>query len=335
MIGKPFLRQRLAFFVLLATLAMSPGIALYSGLVAAQDRYPAKPITIVVGNAPGGSNDVFARIVAKHLSDAWNQPVLVDNKPAAQGLIGNAYVARSAADGYTLAMVSSTFTTSAAIMPALQYDPVRSFSPVAMLGRGPLLFTVSNSTPFNTVAEVVAYAKANPGKLNYATSGVGSINNFATNIFMDVVDAKLTHIPYKGMGPAVTDLIAGRTEVLIASAPSIFTQVKAGKVRAIAVTTAARSSIAPHLPTLEQAGYKGANVDLWWGILAPAGTPTATVDRLNGELNRITQSAEMKDFFLREGAEPAPMKAAEFARQIATEIERWKKVAKDADIKPD
>jgi tripartite-type tricarboxylate transporter receptor subunit TctC len=301
----------------------------------AQDKFPSKPITLVVGNAPGGSNDIFARVVAKHLNDAWGQPVLVENKPAAQGLIGNAFVARAPPDGYTLAVVSSTFTTSAAIMTTLQYDPLKSFAPVAMLAKGPLLFTVANSTPFNTVSEVVAYAKVYPGKLNYATSGVGSINNFATNIFMDAVDIRLTHIPYKGMGPATTDLIAGRTEILIASAPSILSQVKAGKVRALAVTTATRSAVAPNLPTLEQSGYRGSNVDLWWGVLAPAGTPQPVVDKLNAEINRMTQSAEMKDFFLREGAEPAPMKPAEFARQIAAEIERWKKVAKDADIKPE
>jgi tripartite-type tricarboxylate transporter receptor subunit TctC len=220
-------------------------------------------------------------------------------------------------------------------MTTLQYDPLKSFAPVAMLAKGPLLFTVANSTPYKSVAEVVAAAKANPGKLNYATSGVGSINNFATNLFMAAAGIKITHIPYKGMGPAVTDLLGGQTEILIASAPSILAQVKAGKVRALAVTSPDRSPVAPDLPSLEQAGYKGASAELWWGVLAPAGTPPAVVDKLNAEINRIVQSAEMKEFFLREGAEPAPLKPAEFGKLIAAEIARWKKVAQAANIQPE
>jgi len=301
----------------------------------AQGTYPSKPINIVVGSAPGGSNDVFARAVGKRLTDAWGQPVIVDNKAAAQGLVANTYVAKAAPDGYTLVVLSSTFTTSAAIMTTLQYDPLKSFAPVAMLAKGPLLFTVANNTPYKSVAEVVAAAKAAPGKLNYATSGVGSINNFSTNLFMAAAGIKLTHIPYKGMGPAVTDLLGGQTEILIASAPSILAQVKAGKVRALAVTSPTRSPVAPDLPSLEQAGYKGASAELWWGVLAPAGTPPAVVDKLNAEINRIVQSVEMKEFFLREGAEPAPLKPAEFGKLIEAEIARWKKVAQAANIQPE
>ena len=301
----------------------------------AQGTYPSKPINIVVGSAPGGSNDVFARAVGKRLTDAWGQPVIVDNKAAAQGLVANTYVAKAAPDGYTLVVLSSTFTTSAAIMTTLQYDPLKSFAPVAMLAKGPLLFTVANNTPYKSVAEVVAAAKAAPGKLNYATSGVGSINNFSTNLFMAAAGIKLTHIPYKGMGPAVTDLLGGQTEILIASAPSILAQVKAGKVRALAVTSPTRSPVAPDLPSLEQAGYKGASAELWWGVLAPAGTPPAVVDKLNAEINRIVQSVEMKEFFLREGAEPAPLKPAEFGKLIEAEIARWKKVVQAANIQPE
>ena len=303
--------------------------------VQAQAAFPIKPITLEVGSAPGGSNDTFARAIGKRLTDSWGQPVIVDNKAAAQGLVANTFVAKAAPDGYTLVVLSSTFTTSAAIMTTLQYDPIKSFAPVAMLAKGPLLFTVSNSTPYKSVAEVVAYARANPGKLNYATSGVGSINNFATNLFMASSGTKLTHIPYKGMGPAVTDLLGGQTEILIASAPSIMQQVKAGKVRAIAVTSPGRSPIAPELPSLEQSGFKGASAELWWGVLAPAGTPPAVVDKLNAEINRITAGADMKEFFLREGAEPASLTPAAFGQVIAGEIERWKKVAKAANIVPE
>jgi tripartite-type tricarboxylate transporter receptor subunit TctC len=297
--------------------------------------WPAKPVTLVVGSAPGGSNDTFARAIGKKLSEALGQPVVVDNKPAGGGVIANAYVAKAPPDGYNLVVLSSTFTTGAAIRNNLQYDAVKSFKPVAMLGKGPLLVTVPNESPYKTIADLVAAAKANPGKLNYGTSGAGSINHFATELFADAAGIKLTHVPYKGMGPATTDLLGGQIQLLVASAPSILAQVKGGRVRALAVTSANRSPVAPDLPSLEQSGYKGSASELWWGVLAPAGTPQPVVDRLNAEINKIILSPEMKEFFLKEGAEPAAMKPAEFEAFIAAEIERWKQVAKAADIKPE
>jgi len=297
--------------------------------------YPSKPITLVVGSAPGGSNDTFARAIGKRLQEALGQPVIVDNKPAGGGVIANGFVAKAPADGYAMVIVSSTFTTGAAIRTNLAYDAVKSFKPVAMLARGPLLVTVPNDSPFKSIGELVTYAKANPGKLNYGTSGAGSINHFATELFSDAADIKITHVPYKGMGPATTDLIGGQIQILVASAPSILAQVKGGRVRALAVTTATRSPVAPELPSLDQAGYKGSASELWWGLLAPAGTPQPVVDRLNAAINKIILSADMKDFFLKEGAEPAAMKPAEFQAFIASEVERWKKVAKAADIKPE
>jgi tripartite-type tricarboxylate transporter receptor subunit TctC len=297
--------------------------------------WPAKPITLVVGSAPGGSNDTFARAIGKKLSDALGQPVLVDNKPAGGGILANAFVAKAPPDGYNLVVLSSTFTTGAAIRTNLQYDAIKSFKPVAMLGKGPLLVTVANESPYKTIGELVAAAKANPGKLNYGTSGAGSINHFATELFLDAAGIQMVHVPYKGMGPATNDLLGGQIQVLVASAPSILAQVKGGRVRALAVTTAARSPVAPDLPSLEQSGYKGSASELWWGVLAPAGTPQPVVDRLNTEFNKIVLSADMKEFFLKEGAEPAAMKPAEFEAFIAGEIDRWKQVAKAADIKPE
>ncbi|MBB1631549.1 tripartite tricarboxylate transporter substrate binding protein [Cupriavidus sp. UME77] len=297
--------------------------------------YPAKPISLVVGSAPGGSVDLFARAIGKHLQDALGQPVLVENKPAGGGVIAGTYVARAPADGYALLMVTSTFTTGAAIRTNLPYDAVKSFKPVGMLAKGPLLVTVSANSPFKSVADLVANAKANPGKLNYGTSGAGSINQFASELFADAADIKLTHVPYKGISPAVTDMVGGQIQMMVASAPSILSQVKSGRVRALAVTTAGRSPVAPDLVPLEQAGYKGSAVELWWGILAPAGTPQALVDKLNGEIGKIVQSQDMKAFLLKEGAEPAVMKPAEFATFIASEVERWRKVAKAADIRPE
>lgn len=298
----------------------------------AQNGYPNKPVTLVVGSAAGGSNDVFARAIGKRLQDALGQPFLVDNKPSGGGIIANNIVARAPADGYQLAVVSSTFTTGAAIRTNLQYDALKDFSPVAMLARGPLLVTVNKDKPYNTIQQLVDAAKTNPGKLNYGTSGAGSINQFATEIFADASGTRLTHVPYKGMGPAVTDLISGQIDILVASAPSVLPQVKAGRVKALAVTTAQRSPVAPDLPSLTQLGYKNSSVDLWWGVLAPAKTPQAVVDKLNTEIGKILQSEEMKTFLLKEGAEPITMKPNEFRDYISNEISRWKEVAQKADI---
>lgn len=298
----------------------------------AQNAYPNKPVTLVVGSAAGGSNDVFARAIGKRLQDALGQPFLVDNKPSGGGIIANNIVARAPADGYQLVVVSSTFTTGAAIRNNLQYDAVKDFSPVAMLARGPLLVTVNKDKPYNTIQQLVDAARANPGKLNYGTSGAGSINQFATEIFADASGARLTHVPYKGMGPAVTDLISGQIDILVASAPSVLPQVKAGRVKALAVTTAQRSPVAPDLPSLTQMGYKNSSVDLWWGVLAPAKTPQVVVDKLNTEIGKILQSEEMKAFLLKEGAEPVTMKPNEFRDYISNEINRWKEVAQKADI---
>jgi tripartite-type tricarboxylate transporter receptor subunit TctC len=297
--------------------------------------YPTKPLTIVVGSAPGGSNDVFARALARRLQDSLGQTVIVDNRPSDGGVLANSVVARAQPDGYTLVVVSSTFTTGAAIRTNLQYDAIKDLRPVAMLARGPLLVTVRKESPFRSIQELVAAAKTKPGKLNYGSSGTGSINQFATELFSEAAGIQLTHIPYKGMGPATTDLLGGQLDLLVASAPSILQQVKGGRARALAVTTAGRSPIAPDLPSLEEVGYKGSAIDLWWGVLAPAKTPQPVVDKLNAAINREIESPEMKSFFLNEGAEPAPLNPAEFAEYIATEIARWKAVAKAADIKPD
>jgi tripartite-type tricarboxylate transporter receptor subunit TctC len=315
--------------------ALGLALVLSSTASAQAPAWPARPVTLVVGNAPGGSNDTFARGISKKLSDALGQPVIVDNKPAGGGVVANTFVAKAPPDGYNLAIVSSTFTTGAAIRSNLQYDAIKSFKPVAMLGKGPLLLTVPVNSPYKTIADLVADAKANPGKLNYGTSGAGSINHFATELFADAAGIKVTHVPYKGMGPATNDLLGGQIQMLVASAPSILGQVKSGRVRALAVTSATRSPVAPDVPSLEQSGYKGSTSELWWAVLAPAGTPQAIVDRLNTEINKIVTSAEMKEFFLKEGAEPYALKPAEIEALMASEIERWRQVAKAADIKPE
>lgn len=294
--------------------------------------YPSRPIQFIVTSPPGGSNDIFARAIARRLSDAFGKPVIVENRAGATGSIGAAYVAKAPADGHTLLMISSSFTTSAAIQPGAPFDAVNGFAAVAMIGKGPLILAVSPKLPAGTAEEFFALAKSRPGALNFASSGQGSINHFATELLLGAAGIKMTHVPYKGMGPAVTDLIAGHVDVLIASAPSMLQQVKSGKVRGLGVTTLKPSPIAPTLPPLAGSGAKGYEVELWWGVLTTAGTPRDIIAKLNSEINKALASDEMKGFLLNEGAEPAPMAPDAFGGVIRDDIARWKIVAKDARI---
>ena len=303
--------------------------------VFAQPNFPTKAVTIIVPYPAGGSNDTFAREIGKKLSDAWKMPVIVDNRPGAGGSIGAAIVSRAAPDGYTLCLLSSSFTTNAAIQTHLPFDPVAGFSPVAMVAKGPMLLTVANKVPAKTTLELFALARANPGKLNYGSSGQGSTNHFATELLMDAAKIRMTHVPYKGMAQAVTDVIGGHVDVLIASAPSIYQHVRSGKVRGVGVTSKGRSQVVPDLPPVAEMGLPNYSFELWWGILAPPKTPPDVVIQINIDVNKILNTPEMKEVFLREGAEPAPMSAAAFAATIGNEIEGWKKVAKAANIKPE
>ena len=310
-------------------------LAAVMGTASAQTDFPTKPITLLVGSAPGGSNDIFARVIGKQLQEVLGVSVVVENKPAAGGILANVLLAKAAPDGYTLVVLSSTFTTGAAVRKNLQYDAIKSFTPIAMLAKGPMLITVGNGTPYKTLEDLVKFAKANPGKLNYGTSGVGSINQFASELLAEAADIKMTHVPYKGMGPAVTDLLGGQIDMIIASAPSLLSQVKAEKIRALAVTTVERSEVAPEIQGLKESGYPKAAVDLWWGVLAPASTPKPVVDKLNKAINQIITSEAMKSFFVKEGASPVAMSSDAFANHLATELDRWKTIAQNANIQAD
>jgi tripartite-type tricarboxylate transporter receptor subunit TctC len=298
----------------------------------AQDKYPSRQVTMVVPYPPGGSNDVFARELAKRLSDAWKMPVIVDNRPGAGGAIGAAYVSRAHPDGYTLMLLSSSFTTNAAIEKNLPFDPVKGFTDIGMVAKGPMILTVRNTLPVQSFAEFLAYARAHPGQLNFASSGVGSTNHFATELLEEAANIRMTHVPYKGMSPAVTDVIAGHVDVLIASAPSIYPQVKGDRVRALGVTSAIPSTVIPGVPALAQEGVPGYSFELWWGVMAPPGLPADLVQKVNHDINAILAAEDMKKIIQREGALPAPMTSAEFTRTVASEIATWKRVAEHANI---
>ena len=319
------------FLGLVASFALT---CLPSALLA-QTTFPNKPITLLVGSAAGGSNDIFARAIGKQLQTALGVAVVVENKPAAGGILANMLLAKAPADGYTLVVLSSTFTTGAAIRTNLPYDAQTSFAPVAMLAKGPLLITVGKHTPFQSLEDLIVFAKANPAKLNYGTSGVGSINQFATEILAEAAQIKLTHVPYKGMSPAVTDLMGGQIDLLIASAPSLLAQVNGEKIRALAVSTAARSDVAPSIRSLGEMGYAQSAVELWWGVLAPANTPGPIVAQLNASINKAITADEMKNFFIKEGASAAPMSTEAFAQHLSTELARWQRVAQAANIQPE
>ena len=280
---------------------------------AAQERYPSRTVTIVVPYPPGGSNDVFARLVAKELTDELKQTVIIDNRPGASGTTGSSQVAKSTPDGYSLLAISSSFTTNAAIQSKLPFDPVKSFAPVALFARGPFIVAVNNEFPAKTPSELIAAIAAKPDLYNYASSGIGSVNQFATELLKaQAGNLTITHVPYRGLGPAITDLIGGQTQLLIASGPSILPMVRAGRVQAIGITTLKPNQVAPDLVPMASAvpGYEFA-------------------------VNKLLAKPEIKAQFLREGAETIATTPALFAATIAQDVERWKKLAKQQNITAD
>jgi tripartite-type tricarboxylate transporter receptor subunit TctC len=318
----------------LRVVALAAAALAASTLAAAQGAatFPSKQILFVVTSPPGGSNDTFARAIGKRLADAFGKPVVVENRPGATGSIGEGFVAKSPADGHTIVMISSSYTTKAAVHKNLPYDPAKAFTPVAMIGKGPLILAVAPTVPASTPQEFFALARAQGSALNYATSGPGSINHFATELLNEAAGLKLTHVPYKGMGPATADLIGGHVQVLVASVPSVYQHVKAGKVKGIGVTTTQPSPVAPGLQPLANFGAKGYDVELWWGVLAPAGTPKEVVAKLNAEINKVLATDDMKEFLLREGAVPSPTTPEAFGELIRNDIERWRKIGKSSGI---
>ncbi|KAB2849916.1 MAG: tripartite tricarboxylate transporter substrate binding protein [Hyphomicrobiaceae bacterium] len=305
---------------------------LLPSLLAAQTTSWPKQIKIVVPFPPGGSNDIFARLIAQKLGPGLGATIVVENKGGAGGTIGASQVARSNPDGATLLLTSSTFTGSAAVMNQLPYDAVKSFTPIAMLARGPMLIATGNGTPYNSLPDLISAAKKDPGKLAYGTAGVGSINHLATELLATSAKVEMTHVPYKGIAGAVTDMIGGRLDLAILSFPSAIGHVRGGKIRALAVTSKDASPFAKDLAPVA-ATVAGYEVDLWWGLFAPAGVAQAMTEQLNTLLKSIITDAVMTERFAREGAVPAPISSAEFATIVAADLERWRRIAKERGIK--
>jgi len=311
-------------------------LLLFGGASHAQQQgYPQKPIRIVVPFAAGGSNDIFARAVSERLPAAVGQPVLIDNRPGAGSATGTAFVAKSPADGYTLLTVSSTLTTLAAMQPNLPYNVVTDFAPIGLIARSALGLFVHPSLPVRNVQDLVRLAKARPGELNYATSGVGGINHFATEMFQSTAQIKLTHVPYKGNAPALTDVMGGHVQLMISSLPPALQHTRTGRLRALAVSSAERSQFVPELPTMAESGIKGYSAELWWGLVAPALTPDVVIRRVSSELQKILAAPDLHQRFSGEAAIPSPITPEEFAAVISRDLNMWKKVVLSSNIKPE
>ncbi|QET04720.1 tripartite tricarboxylate transporter substrate binding protein [Cupriavidus pauculus] len=328
--------RKLASIASIASIAwIATAATLAVPALAADGPYPSKPITIIVPYPPGGSNDIFARIVAKEIGEDLKQPVIIDNRPGASGNTGTSMAAKAAPDGYTLVAVSSSMTTNAAVQTKLTYDAVKSFAPVAMVAQGPFIVAVSNQLPAKTPQELIELIRKNPGKYNYASSGPGSVNEFGTELLKAKAGKlQIQHVPYKGMGPAITDLIGNQTQLLISSGPSLLPMVRAGKVRAVGITSAKPSPIAPDLAPMATA-VPGYEFELWWGFLAPAGTPAPIVAQLNAAVNRALDKPAIRNAILKEGAEAKPVTPHQFAETIAADVARWKALAKEQNIVAD
>jgi len=300
----------------------------------AQGDYPSKPIRLVVTVPPGGAADFIARLVGGKLADSLGQPVLVENRGGAGGTIAADTVAKAAPDGYTLLQNSiTTHGVGPHLYSKLPYDPVKDFAPVSGLALLPLVMAINADLPAKTVADLLRDAKAN--QYNFASSGNGGAPHMAGELFKSVTGAPITHVPYKGSGPAVADLVGGRVQIMFDAAPSLIAHIRSGRLRVLAAASAQRNRVLPEAPTFAELGYPKIAVSLWYGLLAPAGTPRPAIDKLNGAVAKILQSAEISGALQARGAEPMPGAPEAFASFMQQEMAKWAPVVKQAGVKLD
>lgn len=309
-------------------------LAVCAAGAAAQGAYPNKPVRIVVPYPPGGGADILARTIGQKLSEAWKQPVVVDNKAGAGGSIGTAEVARAPADGYTILMASPSHSINASLYKNLSFDTLRAFQPVTLAASGPLVLVMSPSAPFNSVKDVVAHAKANPGKVTYASAGQGSSPHMAGELLSLLAGAEMTHVPYKGTAPALVDLMGGRVHLFFAPVPTILEHVRTGKLKTLAVTTKKRFASLPEVPTIAEAGLGDYELLQWWGFMVPAGTPKDVVREQHAQIKKILDSAEMRERLAGMGADPGGGPSEQFDALVREEIPRWARVVDAARMTP-
>ncbi|MDM0069822.1 tripartite tricarboxylate transporter substrate binding protein [Variovorax sp. J31P207] len=308
-----------------AVLALSPLAA------SAQAAFPSKPITIIVPFSAGGTTDILARVVGLYMSRDLGQPVVVDNRAGAGGNIGGQAAARSPADGYTLFMGTvGTHAINQSLYKKMPFDPIKDFAPLTRVAMVPNLLVANPSQPFKNVKEMIAYAKANPGKINFGSSGNGSSIHLSGELFKQMAGVDMQHVPYRGSAPAVSDLLGGQIAIMFDNMPSAIPHVKGGKLRALAVTTAKRSPALPDVPTIAEAGVPGYEATSWFGLLAPAGTPAPVVAKLNASILKALADPEVKKKLAEQGAEPHGEKPEQFAAFIESETLKWGKVVKES-----
>lgn len=302
---------------------------------AAQTAFPSRSLTIVVPASPGGAIDLAARLIGQKLSEAWNQPVVVDNRAGATGIIGTDFVAKSPPDGHTLALVASSHAINPSMVRKLPFDTLRSFEPVVLTHVVPLVLVVAPSLPVRSVQELIAYAKARPGQLAFASSGSGGAPHFSGELFKSMAGLDLTHIPYKGSTLAHPDLMSGRVALMFDTLAAVNAQVKAGKLRALAVTSAQRSPAMPDVPTLAELGVPNAESGSWTAVMAPAGTPPAIVERLSTAVQEVARMPEVKEALVAQGATPRGSTAAELQQVIDADKARYGQVIKTRGVRID
>ena len=295
--------------------------------------YPQKSINLIVPFAAGGGTDSIARDLAKNLTEQLGQTVIVDNRGGGGGAIGAQFVSKAEPDGYNLLFVTSTFITHAATDSSLTYDVIKDFSPIAMIGRGPLMVVVNPDLGIKSIQELIRYTKANPNTVNFCSAGQGSINHLSGELFKEKNRLEMTHIPYKGSGPATIDLLAGRVQVFFATMPTMLQHVKSNKVTLLAMTSDKRSSLFPQVPTVSESGVPGFNISTWWGIVAPPKTPKDVLEKLNREIKIAAAKEPLKSRLLNEGASPVETTPEEMQKLLEGELKMWRDLVKTANIK--
>jgi tripartite-type tricarboxylate transporter receptor subunit TctC len=320
---------------LAAALFVAGAVAAMAQAPADADGYPAHTIRYIVPYPPGGFNDTLGRIVAQKLQEAWGQAVVVENRPGGGTLIGTDAAAKAAPDGYTLLGVAFPFGANPSIYRALPYDTVNDFAPIIFAGRTPNLLVVRPSIPVRSVTELIAYAKTNAGKVTYGSTGTGSSNHLSMELFKSMAGVDIVHVPYKGSAPMVNDLLGGHIDAAFDNVPNVLPQVKAGALRALAISTPQRSALAPDIPTVSESGLPGYEVNVWFGIVTAAHTPAGVIQKLNAELNAVLQLPDVRRQFHDQGVEPVGGTPAQFGAHIRAEIDKWAKVVAAAGIKPE
>ena len=299
---------------------------------AAEATYPTKPIRVIIGFPPAGAADIFARLVGQKLAETWGQPVVIDNRPGAGSTIGSEIAANATPDGHTLMAVSASYATSAGLYKKLNYHPINSFAPITMIVSNANLLLAHPSVPAKSAQDLIAMAKATPGKLTMGSAGTGSITHLAGELFANMATIKVTHVPYKGGGPNLTGLLVGEIQITVASVPASLGHVKAGRVKALGLTSVKRSAVLPEVPTIAESGVPGYEAKNWYGILAPAGVPKPIVAKLNGQINEILRAPDLVEAIARQGAEVEGGTSGEFRKYLQSEIAKWSKVIEAAGV---